>query len=60
LGETTGYVIEWQNRPVAAVEVINDGSVRLHPELAEEHRRPVVAAIAALLLYEELRATFPE
>ena len=60
LDETTGYAFEWERQSVAAVDVLNDGAVYLHPDLAEEHRRPVVSAIAALLLLEALYPSMPE
>lgn len=60
LGETSGYVFASRGRPVAAVEVINDGAVWLSPELDPALRAPVTAAISALLLFEELRKTLPE
>lgn len=59
-GETTGYVFESAGSPVAAVEVINDGSVRLAHDMAPGLRGPVSAAVSALLLLEELRRTFPD
>jgi len=59
-GETTGYVFESAGKPVAAVEVINAGSVRLAPEMAPGLRGPVNAAVSALLLLEELRRTLPD
>jgi hypothetical protein len=60
LGETSGYVFESGGRVAAAVEVINDGAVWLSPGLDPTLRAPVTAAISALLLFEELRATLPE
>ncbi|MBL9216730.1 MAG: hypothetical protein JNG83_14730 [Opitutaceae bacterium] len=60
LGETAGYVFSLADRPLAAVEVINDGAVWLAPDLPAELRGPVTSAIASLLLFEELRRTFPE
>lgn len=60
LGETSGYVFESRGKPVAAVEVINDGAVWLSTELDPAQRAPVTAAISALLLFEELRKTLPE
>lgn len=60
LDETTGYVFESGGRPVAAVEVINDGAVWISPAIDAGERAPVTAAIAALLLFEELRKTLPE
>jgi len=59
-GETTGYVFELAGRPVAAVEVINDGAVWFSPGLPEDYRGAVTAAISSLLLFEELRKTLPE
>ena len=60
LGETAGYIFEIGGKPVAAVEVINDGAVWLAPGLAADLRQPVTAAISSLLLFEELRKTFPQ
>jgi len=60
LGDTSGYVFEVSGRSVAAVEVINDGAVWLSPGLDPALRAPITAAISALLLFEELRATLPE
>lgn len=59
LGDTAGYVFAVEKRAVAAVEVINDGAVWIARDLAPELRGPVQAAIAALLLFEELRPTLP-
>lgn len=59
-GETSGYVVEQAGRPVAAVEVINAGALWVDPALEPSTRGPVVAALAALLLFEELRPTLPE
>lgn len=59
LGETSGYVFESRGKPIAAVEVINDGAVWLAPEIDPTLRAPVTAAISALLLFEELRKTLP-
>lgn len=60
MGETSGYAIEWGSQVLAAVEVINDGAVWIAPDLRPEHRAPLMAAIAALLLFEDLRATLPD
>ena len=60
LGDTSGYVFASGGRAVAAVEVINEGAVWLSPNLDPTLRAPVTAAISALLLFEELRATLPE
>lgn len=60
LADTTGYSFSANGRTLAAVEVINDGAVWLAPDLDPAWRGPVTSAIAALLLFEELRATLPE
>lgn len=60
LGETSGYVFTLNHRPIAAVEVINNGAVWLAADLAPDVRVAVAHAAAALLLFEELRATLPE
>ena len=59
LGETAGYVITRGGRAIAAVEVMNNGAVWLAPDLPAHLRMPVIAAISALLLFEELRPTLP-
>lgn len=58
--DTTGYVFQILGRAVAAVEVLNRGAVWIAPDLEPELRGPIVAAIGALLLFEELRPTLPE
>jgi hypothetical protein len=60
LGETSGYIFEQAGKPIAAVQVINDGAVWFSPTLDPALRAPVTAAISALLLLEELRKTLPE
>jgi hypothetical protein len=60
LGETAGYVFERGGRALAAVEVINRGAVWLSPDLDPALRPAIVAAVASLLLFEELRPTLPE
>jgi hypothetical protein len=60
LGEPAGYLVEDAGRAVAAAEVVGDGAVWLAPGLAAPDRAPVVAALASLLLFEELRPTLPE
>ncbi len=60
LGEPAGYLVEDAGRAVAAAEVVGDGAVWLSPGLAASDRGPVVAALAALLLLEELRPTLPD
>lgn len=60
LGEPAGYLVEAAGRAVAAAEVVGDGAVWFAPDLAAADRAPVTAALAALLLLEELRPTLPE
>lgn len=60
LGETTGYTFRDGGTTQAAVQVINDGAVWVADNLAEDQRGPVLTAISALLLFEELRPTLPE
>lgn len=60
LGDTSGYIFQVGGRAVAAVEVLNNGAVWLDPDLEPGLRGPIVAAIGALLLFEELRPTLPE
>lgn len=55
-GSTSGYYITSGDRVVAAVEVVNSGSVTLHPSLDSELKALLSAASAALLLLEELRS----
>lgn len=60
LDETTGYVFESGAKPVAAVEVIDNGAVWIATDIDPALRSPVTAAIASLLLFEALRKTLPE
>jgi len=60
LGETTGYYFRDGGRTLAAVQVINNGAIWLASDLPDAQRGPVLAAISALLLFEELRPTLPE
>lgn len=60
LDGTSGYVIARGGQALAAVEVINDGAVWIAPQLSAEHREPLLGAISALLLFEDLRATLPD
>ena len=54
---TTGYTItDDAGAPLAAVEVINEGSVRLSGSLEPARRDGLAAAAVALLLLEDLRA----
>ncbi len=59
-GDVAGYLVEDAGRPVAAVEVLGDGAVWFASDLSPADRAPVVAAVAALLLLEELRPTLPD
>lgn len=59
-GTTSGYLIESGTGAVAAVEVVNDGSVTLRPTLDPEERSLLSAAAAALLLLEELRSVLDD
>jgi hypothetical protein len=54
LSDPTGYIIELDGRPVAAVEVINAGAVWIKPDLGPELRLPVASTASALLLYRDL------
>ncbi|MBN2055175.1 hypothetical protein JW905_09650 [bacterium] len=56
LSDPTGYVFTMDGATIAAVEVINDGAVWLHPALSGEPRAAVAAAAAALLLYRDIGA----
>jgi len=56
-GFTTGYRFERDGRAVAAVDVMNDGSVWFHAGADAGARAVIAAAAAALLLLEDLRAT---
>lgn len=60
LGDTSGYVFELNGKPVAAVEVVNNGAVWFAPGLDPALRAPITAAMSSLLLFEELRKTLPE
>lgn len=59
-GFTTGYTLGVAGRTVAAVEVLNDGAVWLHPSIDPDVRAAVAAAAAALLLIADLRETLDE
>lgn len=60
LGETTGYIVRDGPDTVAAAEVLNNGAVWISPKTDAAHRGPILAALSALLLFEELRPTLPE
>jgi hypothetical protein len=60
LGDTTGYVFREEDQVLAAVQTLNNGAVWLAPDLSPDLRGPLIAAISALLLFEELRPTLPE
>ena len=57
---TSGYVVALDGEALAAVEVINNGAVWVAPHLSAEQRQPLLAAVSALLLFEDLRATLPD
>ena len=57
---TSGYILERDGQALAAVEVINKGAVWVAPHLSAEQRQPLLAAISALLLFEDLRPTLPD
>lgn len=52
---TSGYYFMADSRTVAAVEVVNKGSVTLHSVVAPDRKSLFSAAAAALLLLEDLR-----
>jgi hypothetical protein len=54
LMETAGFLLRDGNRLVAAVDLINAGSVFLDRHLPAETRDPLAAAAAALLLYRDI------
>jgi hypothetical protein len=54
LMETAGFLIRDGNRLVAAVDLINAGSVFLDRQLPAEARDPLAAAAAALLFYRDI------
>lgn len=57
---TTGYVVrDADGRTVAAVEVINDGAVWLHPSLRGPEREVLATASAALLLLSGVPEEMP-
>ncbi|NND69950.1 MAG: hypothetical protein HKN43_00060 [Rhodothermales bacterium] len=53
--ETTGYVISLQDNRFVYVDVLDSGTVWM-PVIEQDYRNAVGAAVAALLLYEDLRA----
>jgi len=54
LSDPTGYIFSLPGRPVAAVQVINEGTVWISPALPRPQRDALAAAAAGLLLYQEL------
>lgn len=52
--DRTGYVIEDDDGPIAAVEVLSPGRVWMLDEVADELKDVVAAATSALLLYDNL------
>lgn len=45
-----GYVFTLDRKPVAALSIIEPGSIRIDPDLSLEHRDAIAAAASALLL----------
>jgi hypothetical protein len=58
MGETTGYEFRGNDEVLGAVEVLNRGAVWLRADLNPDGRRVIAGASAALLLLEDLRATY--
>ncbi len=54
LSDPTGYEFELRGHIVGAVEVINKGSVWLHPSIEPEIRSALATASSALLLYRAI------
>ena len=54
LMETAGFVIYLGGAPVAAVDLLNEGSVRFDRQLAPAQRDALAAAATALLLYRDI------
>ncbi len=54
MSEATGYCIYENNRMIAAVDVLNEGSIFLHPDMAVETRDGLCAAATALMLYKNV------
>lgn len=54
LMDPAGYMIYNNSTPVAAVDVLNAGSVRIAGELNPEQRDALAAAAAALLLFRDI------
>jgi hypothetical protein len=60
LGTASGYLLTWEGRDVAAVDVIDAGQVRLADGLETSLRAQLAATAAALLLLEDLRESLPD
>lgn len=54
LMDTSGYLIYKGKKPIAAVDVLNAGSVTFDSALSASKRDPLAAAAAALLLYKDI------
>jgi len=54
ISEESGYLLSHQGRTIAAVEVINEGAVWIHPSTEAGLRGALAAASAALLLYRDI------
>jgi len=57
---TTGYYVRRDGRDIGAIEVVNDGAVRIKADLSASDKHAVAAAGAALLLLEDLRGSIEE
>ena len=57
LTDAAGYVITKNGLPIAAVEVLNEGSVRFANNLNTSERDMLAAASAAILLYKDISAS---
>lgn len=55
MGTITGWVALEDNRPVMVVDVLNEGAVWFARDVPADRRAPLLAAAAALLLYEDPR-----
>ena len=54
LMENAGFLVYHDSRLVAAIDLVNAGSVRFDKDLSPSQREPLAAAAAALLLYRDI------
>jgi hypothetical protein len=54
LPDTAGYLISKDGKPVAAVDLLNEGSVRLSRSLTSDEKDLLSAAAATLMLYQDV------